>query len=240
MCGRYTLTRDEREFARRLGLGDGPWFTPRYNIAPTQEAPVFVDDSGFQLKRMHWGLIPSWAKESGIGSRLINARSETVAEKLAFRKSFERRRCLVPTDGFYEWKKVGGGKQPVRIVLKSRGPFMFAGLWDRWRPPEGEPVETFTILTTEANDTLAVVHHRMPVIVRPEDWERWVRSETSLEELKKVFLPFQDEEMEFYNVSPIVNNARHETPECIAVWQPGNEGRGAVEQTLLALPEMNT
>ena len=137
----------------------------RFNIAPTQAVILVGDDGKRYMKEMLWGLIPSWAKDPGIGNRMINARVETLAEKPAFRAALKKRRCIIPADGFYEWQKLGKVKQPVRIVLKSREPFGFAGLWEHWMSPEGEEILSCTIVTTEANELLNAVHERMPVIL---------------------------------------------------------------------------
>ncbi|MFH1724017.1 MAG: SOS response-associated peptidase, partial [Elusimicrobiota bacterium] len=170
MCGRYTQTADIKTLQRRFGFrAEGAAFAPRYNIAPGQTAPLVVRDEARRLALMRWGLVPSWAKDPAIGHRMINARSETIAEKPAFRKPFEKRRCLVVADGFYEWRRAGRAKVPVRFVRKDGAPFAFAGLWDRWRVPGETPLDTFTVLTTSANSLVAEVHARMPVILREDD-----------------------------------------------------------------------
>ena len=165
MCGRYSLTDEDRRLRKRFGYRDHLNLLPRYNIAPTQDAPVVLADDAPKSASMRWNLIPFWAKDEAIGNKLINARAETLASKPAFRNAFTRRRCLVPTDGFYEWAKDGSGKQPVRIVMADRQPFVFAGLWDRWKRPDGPDLLTFTIITTEASAVLKPIHSRMPVIV---------------------------------------------------------------------------
>jgi putative SOS response-associated peptidase YedK len=221
MCGRYTLTRDEREFAKRLGLGvdRGSWFTPRYNIAPTQEAPIFVLTDRPELKVFRWGLIPHWARERPSSNPLINARAESVESKPAFRTAFHHHRCLVAADGFYEWAKERGVKQPCRIVLKSREPFMFAGVWDLWRNEAGQEIGSFAIITTEANECVARIHNRMPVILKPTSWDEWLDAKTDPAALKRLLVPYPGQEMEFYNVNPIVNNPRRDTADCISPWQ---------------------
>src|SRR5579859_6385875 len=150
MCGRYTQTASIKTLRERFGLkaAEQLELVPRYNIAPTQEAAVIVEDGGRALRMFRWGLIPSWAKDAAIGHKMINARAETAAEKPSFRKPFRSRRCLVVADGFYEWRAAAGGKVPTRVVLPSREPFAMAGLWDSWKSPEGKEVRTFTILTT--------------------------------------------------------------------------------------------
>ena len=175
MCGRYTLKAPREAIAEAFDLADVPQLLPRYNIAPTQAVPVVRLDRASgerEIALLQWGLIPSWADDPAIGNRLINARAETVAEKPAFRTAFKKRRCLVVADGFYEWKRENG-KTPYYFRLKDSSPFAFAGLWERWEKGE-EPVESCTLLTCEANGVVAPVHGRMPVILKPEDYARWL------------------------------------------------------------------
>ena len=172
MCGRYTLTVPVEILAEEFGVtGPLPEVPPSYNIAPTQEvAAVLTDDGERRLEMLRWGLIPSWADDPGIGSRMINARSETVPEKPSFRRAFRERRCLILADGFYEWKRTNDGKQPYYIRMEDGRPFAFAGLWESWRGGR-EEIRSCTILTTEASDRVSNIHHRMPVILAPEDRE---------------------------------------------------------------------
>jgi putative SOS response-associated peptidase YedK len=220
MCGRYTLTNEITLLAERFGFAPPPVaLAPRYNIAPTQDAPVVITGAGArQLDLMRWGLVPRWAKDTTIGSRMINARAETVAEKPSFREPFKRQRCLVVADGFYEWRKNPGGrgKTPMRFVMRERGPFAMAGLWDEWKPPDTAPLRTFTIITTGANNLLRPVHDRMPVILRPEDEAAWV--DTAFRDVKKLrdlLKPYKNEAMEGYEVSVKVNSGGNEGPECV-------------------------
>ena len=209
MCGRYSLIADIQELARQFEF-DGTGFenSPRYNVAPTQAVLTVTNRDVRHAEYMRWGLIPSWAKDASIGNRMINARGETVAQKPSFRNALQRRRCLVLADGFYEWQKVGKGKQPMRIVLKSREPFAFAGLWESWRNPEGETIRSCTIITTEANDLLRPIHERMPVILPRELEEFWLDGDvTDSAALTDVLSPYPDEPMEAYEVSPLVNKA---------------------------------
>lgn len=165
---------------------------------------------------MRWGLIPSWADDPAIGNRLINARSETAAEKPSFRSAIKQRRCLVPVDGFYEWQATGKKtKQPHLIRLKDGQPFALAGLWERWTAPDGELVESFTILTTDANAMMQPIHDRMPVILSREDYDRWLDAGTPLEEIKGLLRQFPADQMENFPVSTVVNNPRNEVPECV-------------------------
>jgi putative SOS response-associated peptidase YedK len=219
MCGRYTLSSPTDLLAELLELDSVPELAPRYNIAPTQEAAVvrFNAESGVRsLELLRWGLIPFWSKDPGIGSRMINARAETVAEKPSFRTSFKRKRCLVVADGFYEWQATGGPKQPFYFRFEGGVPFALAGLWDRWEKGEGEPIESFTILTTEPNEVVAPVHQRMPVILDREGMATWL--DPAIEEadrLTPLLGPFPTTGMEGYPVSTYVNSPGNDTPRCI-------------------------
>lgn len=193
---------------------------PRYNIAPSQSVPVvrFEAERDCRVLVAHrWGLIPSWAKDSKIGYRMINARSETAASKPAFRKPFRERRCLVVADGFYEWARAGTAKQPWYFRLRSGESFAFAGLWDRWVSTEtGEVVDSCTILTTSANDLVRPVHERMPVILPPERYDLWLDPEvedTSM--LEPLLAPYPAREMAAHPVSTRVNNPRNDEPACV-------------------------
>lgn len=192
---------------------------PRYNIAPTQTVNTVrtTQAGGRALVRVRWGLIPPWAKDESIAAKMINARGETVAEKPSFRNAFRERRCLIPTDGFYEWRTEGGHKQPYRITLKDGGGFAFAGLWERWdRAADGVPVETCTIVTTGANDDLAPIHHRMPVILDPADHEAWLDvGGVTGEDAQRLVRPFPDGALHTVRVSRHVNNARNDDEACI-------------------------
>jgi putative SOS response-associated peptidase YedK len=180
---------------------------PRYNIAPTQSVIVVGDDGKRYLKPMRWGLIPSWAKDPSIGNRMINARAETLAEKPAFRAALKKRRCIIPADGFFEWQKLGKVKQPVHIVLKSREPFGFAGLWENWKSPEGEEILSCTIITTEANELLEAVHDRMPVILTRNTEAAWLDPKIQEpEKLLPLLKQFSADQMEYYPVSREVNS----------------------------------
>lgn len=223
MCGRYTQTADHTKIAERFHLEPpGPGIAQRYNIAPTQDAPVIANDTPKQLRLMRWGLVPVWAKDVAIGNRMINARAETLAEKPSFKKPLERRRCLVLADGFYEWRIAAGrAKIPVRIVLKSREPFAFAGLWDLWRSPEGREVATFTIITTRANEFLKPIHDRMPAILRPEDEGKWLAAgSVDAATLVPLLRPYPTEKMEAYEVSTLVNSPKNDIPECLVPLRP--------------------
>jgi len=225
MCGRFTLATTPAALVEMFGLGETPDLVPRYNIAPTQGAPaiklVTQEQEGGPpvrvLRLLHWGLIPGWAQDPTVGNRMINARSETVAQKPAFRAAFKRRRCLVLADGFYEWKSLGRGKkQPHLIRMKDGRAFAFAGLWERWKGPEGE-LESCTVLTCEPNPLVAEIHKRMPVILHPGDYDRWLDPEIQDPDLLKQLLePYPDTEMVAFPVNPRVNNPRFDDPECVS------------------------
>lgn len=217
MCGRYTLRTPVDSLVERLKIDEYPSsILPSYNIAPTQEvAAVVEEDEERKLELFRWGLIPSWAKDPEIGSRMINARGETVSEKPSFRKAFKARRCLILADGFYEWQKIDSGKQPYHVRMKDASPFAFAGLWEIWNG-DGDEVRTCAIITTEANDLMSEIHHRMPVILHPEDYEMWL--DPSFEEkepLSALLKPYPDEAMEAYPVSRRVNRPTNDEPGCI-------------------------
>jgi putative SOS response-associated peptidase YedK len=181
MCGRYSLTTPAEAVRRAFDYPERPNLRPRTNIAPTQEvvAVRLGDDGARHFVSLRWGLIPAWAKDISAGARAINARAESVSEKPSFRSAFRHRRCLIPADGFYEWKTEGGAKQPYRMAAPDAGVFAFAGLWERWlKAADGVPVESCTIVTTEANDTLRAIHHRMPVILDPADYGTWLDPQT--------------------------------------------------------------
>jgi len=191
---------------------------PTYNLAPTDEAAVVVErEDRRAIRAYRWGLIPSWAKDERIASKLFNARAETLATSGAFRESFRRRRCIVPADGFYEWQRAGGVRQPFLIHRTDGAPLAMAGLWSGWRHPETEQViRTFTIVTTAANGVLAPIHDRMPVILEARDWKRWLDPATQdLDELEALLAPAPDDELVLYPVRPLVNNVRNNGPELI-------------------------
>ncbi len=190
----------------------------RYNIAPTQAVPVVRQDPKEPVRRaslMRWGLVPYWAKDVNIGSRMINARAETAADKPAFREALDRRRCLIPADGFYEWKRNGKSKQPYCFELADREPFAFAGLWDCWLAPDGASLETCTILTTTPNQLLADIHDRMPTILPRDRYDLWL--DPGLQDLAaaaEILKPFNAALMRCYPVSERVNNVANDGPDC--------------------------
>jgi len=219
MCGRFTQTASPEVIAEQFKITNPPLFTPRYNIAPSQliaAIRIDPDTATRTLVMLRWGLIPSWAKDPKIGNQCINAKAETVAEKPSFRSAFKKRRCLVIATGFYEWQVQSRAKQPIWIGLQSKRPFAFAGLWEQWKPPEGEPLETCTIITTEPNDLMAPIHNRMPVILSPASYNQWLDlSFQQIEPLKALLRPYPSEELTAYPVSTLVNNPRHDASQCL-------------------------
>jgi len=217
MCGRYTVSNPGEILPELLGNDEAFEVAARYNVAPTQVAPVVVagPDGSRTLREMRWGLVPYWAKDMEIGNRMINARSETAADKPAFRDSFQRRRCLVAADGFYEWQKVPGGKQPFLLRAEGGAPIGFAGLWDRWHGPRGRVVESFAVLTTRPNSVAAPIHDRMPVILSPEGRSLWLDRNGQPEALADLLVPSPASELEAIPVSDYVNSPAHDSLECM-------------------------
>ena len=224
MCGRFTQRYTWEEVQASLNLiGPAPNLRPRYNVAPSQKvAAVRSSDDGRSLSMLRWGLIPSWAREPNIGYKLINARAETASSKPSFRAAWRARRCLIPADGFYEWTRRGGEKQPWLFGLKDGGPFAFAGLWEQWTVPEGaaytgslaewapgEAIETCTILTTAANAAVARIHNRMPVILPPDAYEPWLSGEAV------PLGPYPADAMTAHPVSTLVNKPANDDPRCV-------------------------
>jgi putative SOS response-associated peptidase YedK len=218
MCGRYRLSRRAEILAAYDAEYEGVDWDARYNIAPTQSVPVIRQDVKQPTRRaslMRWGLVPYWAKDPTIGVRMINARAETAAEKPAFKESLERRRCLLPADGFYEWSRKGKSKQPYCFELHERQPFAFAGLWDRWQTPDGSYLQTCTILTTTPNQLLADIHDRMPVILGAEIYDLWLDPGfRDLGATTEMLRPFDAMQMRRHPVSTWVNNVANDGPEC--------------------------
>ncbi len=220
------MSQQAKAIAQVFDLAEVPIWEPRYNIAPTQLVPTVLrtpnadrkqspEHSDRQFQMLRWGLIPSWAKEPAIGARLINARAETVSEKPSFRAAFRHRRCLVVADGFYEWQRLERKKQPFYFRLQDGQPFGFAGLWERWEAADGEVIESCTILTTAANELVRPIHDRMPVILDRKDYDLWLDPMVQVEPLQQLLRPYQSEAMTSYPVSPQVNKAENNSPECI-------------------------
>ncbi len=224
MCGRFALTISPTALAKLFQLDDVSSLESNYNIAPSQPVASVVqleDSSERILKMFRWGLIPHWAKDSAIGNRMINARSETVAEKPAFRSAYKSKRCLIPAAGFYEWQKLDRAKQPWFIHLRDKIPMVFAGLYQRWQAPDETVIESCTILTTAANDLIKPIHDRMPVIIDPANFPLWLDNTTyNPQQLEKLLQPFPAEKISTYPVSNFVNSPRNNTPQCLKKIDP--------------------
>jgi len=223
MCGRYLLKAPAEALRRAFGFVEQPNLMPRYNIAPTQDAPVIRErrepKGERTLQMLRWGLIPWFAEDMKGGAKLINARGESIATKPSFREAFAKRRCLIPADGFYEWRLEGKVKQPYLIQRRDREPFAFAGLWERWipkaQPPEPPYVDSYTIVTTTANALLQPLHERMPVILAPEDWGRWLDRGASAADLKALLKPAPEDVLVYVPVGTRVNAAAPDDPGLI-------------------------
>jgi len=219
MCGRFTLTASPDTLQESFPEYKTPSkLTPHYNIAPSQPIVVIPNDGRNAVDFFVWGLVPFWAKDPSIGNRMINARSETLADKPSFRTPYKHRRCLILTDGFYEWAKQPNqrSKIPYYIKLKSGKPFAFAGLWDQWLSSDGSEIKSATIITTQPNELVANLHNRMPVILHPGNYKLWLDpGERKPKELQGLLRPYPAEEMIYYPVSTNVNNPANDVPECI-------------------------
>jgi putative SOS response-associated peptidase YedK len=230
MCGRFVSASTPDELANYFGAEPPDReLEPNFNVAPTKEIYVVRARSGHrQMASLTWGLVPFWAKDRKIGSKMINARSETVLDKPAYRRAIRRRRCLIPADGFYEWAKVPGSKkkQPYFIRHRDGEPLAFAGVWEQWSPPEGaedtlpdgmEVLETCTILTCAPNQTMATIHDRMPVLLAPGSWDDWLADTEDLSTIEGLMVPAPDEVLTMHPVSPMVNSVRNNGPELLDI-----------------------
>ncbi|MCX6268808.1 MAG: SOS response-associated peptidase [Bacteroidetes bacterium] len=222
MCGRYSFAMEDALILERFGIRvRTAIYKARYNCSPTQNLAVIANDAPDTLKFFRWGLIPSWSKDPAGGSKLINARAETLAEKPSFKNAFRNRRCLVPATGFYEWKRdhhkdiARNISRPFHIGMKNGDPFCFAGLWDRWVSGEGEIMHSFTIITTSPNKLMEPIHDRMPVILHREDEQRWISSQMESSSLADLLKPYPAEMMEAWPVSTLVNSPKNDGPEII-------------------------
>jgi putative SOS response-associated peptidase YedK len=227
MCGRYTIIAKAEEIVKRFNVEVPDHYTPRYNAAPTQILPVITNQQPEGLSFFRWGLIPPWSRGISIGAKLINARSETVTEKPSFKNAFKSRRCLVMSDGYYEWKKASKkAKIPYRIQLDSGHLFSFAGLWESYEDEDESIIHSFTILTTRSNDLTAHVHERMPVILTPETEKIWLNNDISTSRHLEILQPFESKKMKYYTVSNLVNSVQNENKKLIdpapAMDQSGN------------------
>jgi len=221
MCGRFVIELSPELVKAIFGLAESPALPPRYNVAPTQLVPVIRQGADGQrhLDLLRWGLVPTWAKEVGAG--LINARAETVAQKPSFRQAFRQRRCIIPASGFYEWQKVDKGKVPYYVHMADGSPMPFAGIWEAWRSPTGEVLESCAILTTGANATVAPIHDRMPVILNPAAFALWLDPAVhSAEQLAPLLDPCPPEQVAMFPVSTLVNRPTNDSPACITPTSP--------------------
>ena len=214
MCGRFSLTVNELELNLRFETegGTAPYIS-RYNCAPTQMLAVITNQNPKVLSYYRWGLIPSWAKDSSIGNKMINARAETIHEKPSYKSALRTRRCLIPADGFYEWKQQGQ-KTPYRIFLGHQKIFSMAGLWDEWMSADGTIVHSFTIITTSANEFMKPIHDRMPVILQPSEEELWLHSKNE-KEVIPLLRPYDSDKMDAYPISGLINSPRNDHPEVL-------------------------
>ncbi|MGA8042505.1 MAG: SOS response-associated peptidase [Terracidiphilus sp.] len=221
MCGRFARKSTQEVLAEWFGLelDEMPWFAPSYNAAPQSVQPVVRqgrDTGRREMALLRWGLIPFWARDAKIGYSTINARAEEAASKPAFREAMKKRRCLVPADAFYEWQRLDPRtKRPFAIANKNGRPFALAGLWESWRPKEGEPLETFTILTTDANEVMEPIHDRMPVILEPNDYDRWLEPGDPAHPPLDLLRPCPAEELSVWPVSSRVGNVRNNDPQLL-------------------------
>lgn len=224
MCGRYTIIAQAEEIEKRFNVAVPEIYSARYNAAPTQILPVITNESPKGLSFFHWGLIPGWAKDKSISSKLINARAETISEKASFKSALKNRRCLVIADGFYEWKRTTKkSKIPYRIILNSNRLFAFAGLWEEYEDENQEIVNTFTIITTNANTTVSKIHDRMPVILNQETEQEWLNASVSTDEHINLLQPYDANKMEYHTISPLVNSVANDNPQLIAPAPPADQ-----------------
>ncbi|NNE26345.1 MAG: SOS response-associated peptidase [Saprospiraceae bacterium] len=225
MCGRSSLTKTEKELEARFNANfyseDLERYNPlpNYNVAPSHITPVITNVDRKHFSAFRWGLIPFWAKDMKIGYKMINARKETVLEKNTFKKAVSSRRCIVPFDGFYEWKKTAHGKEPYRIVTKDQEIFTVAGLWDKWTDDQGEEIYSFTLLTQPPNKTVGEIHDRMPAILTRDQEALWLSDDLSPQQLVDMIEPYPDDQIRAYQVSKAVNNVRNNNPELIKPWE---------------------
>ncbi|MNB97102.1 putative SOS response-associated peptidase YedK [compost metagenome] len=218
MCGRFTITDPIEEIMDRYmaAIADGFEYKPNYNAAPMQYIPTIIGSSnGNRLGSLRWGLVPSWADDQKIGNKMINARAETLAEKPAFKRLIGSKRCIIPTNGFYEWKKEGSRNQPMRILMKDESIFSLAGLYDTWIDPDGNKLSTCTIITTEPNSLMADIHNRMPVILWPQDEAEWLNKESDKEIVLGLLRPYDSDKMRAYKVDSSVGNVRNNNQDLI-------------------------
>lgn len=216
MCGRFSIAKSKEEIAKRFNVGAPADFKPRYNVAPLQQFPVITSKKPNEISFMRWGLVPSWSLDATTAANMINARGETITSKIPFKHCVKDQRCLIPADGFYEWKKEGKAKVPFRFTLSNEDLFCFAGLWDSWENQEtGAVLNTVTIITTEANKLVSDVHERMPVILRKDLERLWISESITDSQISSLLKPYEAQSMASYKAHKSVNAASNDTPECI-------------------------
>ncbi len=216
MCGRFQISKFEDDIQIRFHVDvEKEWLRQIFNAAPMMHLPVITGEEPGKLRFFRWGLVPFWAKDPGIGNKLINARAETIIEKPSFRSAFRSKRCLVPANGFYEWKREAGKKLPYRFYLENEELFAFAGLWDCWKDQEGKLLHTFTIITTTPNELMKPVHDRMPVILEPEVEAYWLDKQASVHDLLALLKPYDHHKMKACRVSERLNNVRNNDADLV-------------------------
>ncbi len=224
MCGRYTIIAKAEEIEKRFNVQVPESYKPRYNAAPSQILPVITNSNPEGLSFFHWGLIPQWAKDKSISSKLINARAETITEKVSFKSALQKRRCLVLADGFYEWKRSSKkSKIPYRIFLKDSILFAFAGLWEEFEDDDQNHIHTFTIITTQANSIVSKIHDRMPVILDPQSEKKWLNQSNTMEDYINLLKPFDDHKMDSHSVTSLVNSVENDNPKLILSAPPADQ-----------------
>ena len=223
MCGRYSFAQLSEEVEKRFKIHvDGNTYVAKYNVAPGQKQAIITNQNPTELSFHYWGLLPPWAKDLSMAYKMINARGETLEEKPAFKSAFNSKRCLIPADGFYEWKKINKLKIPYHIRLKSLEMFAFAGLWEEWKDAEGKTRHTFTIITTEANTLMKDLHHRMPVMLPPHLEQEWLENPNP-KDVNKMIQSFDSDKMEVFEVSDRVNKAGNEGEDLIRPYHRGKQ-----------------
>lgn len=225
MCGRYTLVKSAEEVAQRFKLEEvDSRLSPTYNAAPSQLLPVITNHSPEGVSWFYWGLIPSWSKNKSVSQKLINARAETLNQKPSFKQALQKRRCLIPADGFYEWKILGKKtKVPYRISLLNNELFAFAGLWEEYEDEQGDQIHTFTIITTDANSKISPIHDRMPIILSRDAEKQWLNNSASPEDLMNLLQPYKAEQLKTYTVSSQVNNPQNNSASLIVPTPPSDQ-----------------
>lgn len=224
MCGRYTIIAKAEVIEKKFNVEVPESYSSTYNAAPTQILPVITNKNPSQVSFFQWGLIPAWSKDKRIGAKLINARAESITKKVSFKKSFTQRRCLVPADGFYEWKRYSKkSKVPYRIQLRSKELFAFAGLWEEYIDEDQNLVQTFTIITTEANSSISKIHSRMPVILDLKSEQHWLSSNMTADEHLRLLSLNNEQELAYYTVSPLVNSVSNNNPQLILPTPPTDQ-----------------